>query len=141
MPATVLIPRHGACADRTDGVGYIAVRVLGDRKGIAVAAIAGSLASSTATTLSFARLAREHPQRTRLLASGIFVGWHYYAGAHRRAGERPEAELITALAWPSVAAAAVRCPEVPEGATPITANSQSPTIITRCAANSLVSIG
>ena len=40
------------------GVGYLA-------------AIAGSLASSTATTLSFARLAREHPQDTRLLASGI----------------------------------------------------------------------
>ena len=54
-------------------VGYIAVRVLGERKGIAVAAIAGSLASSTATTLSFARLAREHPQRTRLLASGILL--------------------------------------------------------------------
>ena len=53
--------------------GYIAVRVLGDRKGVAVAAIAGSLASSTATTLAFARLAREHPQGTRLLASGILL--------------------------------------------------------------------
>ena len=47
--------------------GYIAVRVLGDRKGIAVAAIAGGMASSTATTLSFARLAREHPESARLL--------------------------------------------------------------------------
>jgi uncharacterized membrane protein (DUF4010 family) len=53
--------------------GYIAVRILGDRKGIAVAAIAGGMASSTATTLSFARLAREYPQSTGLLASGILL--------------------------------------------------------------------
>ncbi|MCC7252957.1 DUF4010 domain-containing protein, partial [Hyphomicrobium sp.] len=53
--------------------GYIAVRVLGDRKGIAVAAIAGGLASSTATTLSFSRLARDHPESARLLAGGILL--------------------------------------------------------------------
>jgi uncharacterized membrane protein (DUF4010 family) len=53
--------------------GYIAVRVLGDRKGIAVVAIAGGMASSTATTLSFARLAREQPESTRLLAGGILL--------------------------------------------------------------------
>ena len=35
--------------------GYIAVRIFGDRAGIAVAAVAGGLASSTATTISFAR--------------------------------------------------------------------------------------
>jgi len=53
--------------------GYVAVRVLGERNGIAVAAIAGGLASSTATTLSFARLAREHPEGVRLLAGGILL--------------------------------------------------------------------
>ncbi len=53
--------------------GYIAVRVLGERKGIALAAITGGLASSTATTLSFARLAREHPQSTNVLAGGILL--------------------------------------------------------------------
>src|SRR5690606_15126556 len=34
--------------------GYVAIRALGERKGVAVAAIAGGLTSSTATTLSFA---------------------------------------------------------------------------------------
>ncbi|MGE0848760.1 MAG: MgtC/SapB family protein [Hyphomicrobiaceae bacterium] len=53
--------------------GYIAVRVMGERNGVAVAAIAGGLASSTATTLSFARLAREHPDGVRLLAGGILL--------------------------------------------------------------------
>ena len=88
-------------------VGYIAVRVLGERKGIAVAAIAGSLASSTATTLSFARLAREHPQGTRLLASGILLaGITMMARIVVLAGVL-KPELTAALIWPSVAAAAV----------------------------------
>ena len=88
-------------------VGYIAVRVLGERKGIAVAAIAGSLASSTATTLSFARLAREHPQGTRLLASGILLaGITMMARIVVLAGVL-KSELAAALIWPSAAAAAV----------------------------------
>jgi uncharacterized membrane protein (DUF4010 family) len=88
-------------------VGYIAVRVLGERKGMAVAAIAGSLASSTATTLSFARLAREHPQGTRLLASGILLaGITMMARIVVLAGVL-KSELAAALIWPSVAAAAV----------------------------------
>ncbi len=44
--------------------GYVAVRILGARKGIAVAAIAGGLASSTATTLSCSACtpaSRKHP--------------------------------------------------------------------------------
>ena len=53
--------------------GYVAVRVLGERRGVAVAAVAGGLASSTATTLSFARLAREHPENSRLLAGGTML--------------------------------------------------------------------
>jgi uncharacterized membrane protein (DUF4010 family) len=87
--------------------GYIAVRVLGDRKGIAVAAIAGSLASSTATTLSFARLAREHPQGTRLLASGILLaGVTMMARIVVLAGVLKPA-LVAGLIWPIGAAAAV----------------------------------
>lgn len=55
--------------------GYVAIRVAGDHAGIAVAGIAGGLASSTATTVSLARLAREHPQSSSLLATGIlFAG-------------------------------------------------------------------
>ncbi len=88
-------------------VGYIAVRVLGERKGIAIAAIAGSLASSTATTLSFARLARERPQGTHLLASGILLaGITMMARIVVLAGVL-KSELAAALIWPSAAAATV----------------------------------
>jgi uncharacterized membrane protein (DUF4010 family) len=53
--------------------GYVAVKVLGERLGVVMTALAGGLASSTATTLSLARLAREHPGSARLLAGGILV--------------------------------------------------------------------
>ena len=53
--------------------GYVAVKTMGDRAGIVVAAIAGGLASSTATTLSFARLARDHGQAALVLSGGILL--------------------------------------------------------------------
>ncbi|MCC2098322.1 MAG: MgtC/SapB family protein, partial [Hyphomicrobiales bacterium] len=53
--------------------GYVAVRLFGDRLGVVMAALAGGLASSTATTLTFARLAKEHPASGRLLAAGILI--------------------------------------------------------------------
>lgn len=53
--------------------GYVAIRLLDERRGLSVAAIAGGLASSTATTVSFARLAHEHPQSARLLAGGVLL--------------------------------------------------------------------
>lgn len=53
--------------------GYVAVRIFGDRMGVALAAFVGGLASSTAVTLSFSRLAREQPDSTRLLAGGILL--------------------------------------------------------------------
>jgi uncharacterized membrane protein (DUF4010 family) len=54
-------------------VGYIAIRLMGDQTGIVVASIAGGVTSSTATTLSFARLARDHPEASSLLAGGILI--------------------------------------------------------------------
>ncbi|WP_287884672.1 MULTISPECIES: MgtC/SapB family protein [Paracoccus] len=54
-------------------VGYVAVRVFGDRLGIVVMAAAGGLASSTATTLAFARLGKAEPGAARLLAAGILI--------------------------------------------------------------------
>lgn len=53
--------------------GYVAVRIFGDRLGITLMAIAGGLASSTATTLAFARLGRVHPASSRLLSAGILL--------------------------------------------------------------------
>lgn len=43
-------------------VGYVAVRLYGARKGLAVTAAAGGLVSSTAVTLTFAARAKAHPE-------------------------------------------------------------------------------
>jgi len=53
--------------------GYVAVKMFGEQRGVLVMAIAGGLASSTAVTLSFARLARSHPGSSQLLAAGVLV--------------------------------------------------------------------
>src|SRR5581483_4623307 len=53
--------------------GYVAVRVFGDSLGVVMTAVAGGLASSTANTVAFARLAREHPSSSRLLSAGILI--------------------------------------------------------------------
>jgi uncharacterized membrane protein (DUF4010 family) len=53
--------------------GYVAVRAFGDPLGVIMTALAGGLASSTATTLAFARLEREHPTSARLLTAGILI--------------------------------------------------------------------
>lgn len=53
--------------------GYVAVRLFGDRLGVIMAALAGGLASSTAVTLTLARLGKEHPASVRLLSAGILI--------------------------------------------------------------------
>ncbi|MBL8597843.1 MAG: MgtC/SapB family protein [Devosia sp.] len=53
--------------------GYLAVRLFGGRRGLAVAAVAGGLASSTAATLSFSSLARDQPASKWLLAAGVLL--------------------------------------------------------------------
>lgn len=87
--------------------GYVAIRIFGDREGIAVAAVAGGLASSTAVTVSFSRLAREHPESTRLLAGGILLsGATMLVRVAVLAGVlRPE--LLATLFRPAAAACAV----------------------------------
>ncbi|MFZ5653727.1 MAG: MgtC/SapB family protein [Pseudomonadota bacterium] len=51
--------------------GYFAVKVLGARRGLALTALFSGLASSTALTLHFARLARREPASGPLLSGGI----------------------------------------------------------------------
>lgn len=53
--------------------GYVAVRIFGDRAGIIVTAIAGGLASSTATTLALAKMARDRPAAGGLITAGILT--------------------------------------------------------------------
>src|SRR5690554_864308 len=51
--------------------GYFAVRLLGDRVGLVLTALLGGLASSTALTLAFSRMARVDSSRSALLGAGI----------------------------------------------------------------------
>jgi uncharacterized membrane protein (DUF4010 family) len=52
--------------------GYVVIRLVGSRKGTLVMAIAGGLVSSTAVTISLARLSRWHISKT-LFASGVLL--------------------------------------------------------------------
>lgn len=54
-------------------VGYIAYRLLGDRQGALIAGALGGLISSTATTASFSRRARDDPQSASIAALAILV--------------------------------------------------------------------
>lgn len=58
-------------------VGYVAVRWLGSARGTAITGIFGGLASSTATSMSFARSSRtdKDPLAGDTLAAGILIAW------------------------------------------------------------------
>ena len=52
-------------------LGYVAVKLLGPSRGVVVSAAAGGLVSSPVVSLTLARLARENPERVRLLTGAI----------------------------------------------------------------------
>jgi uncharacterized membrane protein (DUF4010 family) len=56
-------------------IGYVAVRVLGARRGFVLTGLFGGLASSTAVTLSFARRSREDAGLEDVLTIGILLAW------------------------------------------------------------------
>jgi uncharacterized membrane protein (DUF4010 family) len=56
-------------------LGYIAVKVLGERHGFSVTGLLGGLVSSTALTLGFSHRSREQPTQSRALALGIVLAW------------------------------------------------------------------
>jgi uncharacterized membrane protein (DUF4010 family) len=56
-------------------VGYVATRLLGSGRGIAVTAVAGGLVSSTATTLAMSKQSREPGAVPAQLVAGILIGW------------------------------------------------------------------
>ena len=53
--------------------GYAAIRLAGPSLGTLLSGLAGGLVSSTAVTLSMARLARQHPAREKLFAAAIML--------------------------------------------------------------------
>lgn len=50
--------------------GYVAIKVMGGRRGVVLTGLAGGLVSSTAVTLNLARLARDNPQEGGALVAG-----------------------------------------------------------------------
>ncbi len=56
-------------------VGYIAVRVLGENRGMALTGLFGGLVSSTAVTLTFARRSLDPRARPDALALGVLLAW------------------------------------------------------------------
>jgi len=53
--------------------GYFAVKLAGSRRGIVITGLFGGLASSTAVTLSFAKLGRQNISAQSLLAAGVIL--------------------------------------------------------------------
>ena len=56
-------------------VGYVAMRVLGTRRGVALTGVFGGLVSSTAVTLSLARRSRDLPGVDDAMAVGVLLSW------------------------------------------------------------------
>ena len=54
-------------------VGYAAVRLAGEKRGVLLASLAGGLVSSTAVAINLARVSKSNPDRPHLLAAGIGV--------------------------------------------------------------------
>ncbi|MGO4525732.1 MgtC/SapB family protein [Microvirga sp. 2MCAF35] len=81
-------------------VGYVAVKIMGSQAGVALAALAGGLASSTATTVTLARLAREHPAASPLLAGGILLSGSVMVARVLVIASVLNNTLLVPLAWP-----------------------------------------
>ncbi len=88
-------------------VGYFAISYLGDRVGLIVSGILGGLASSTALTIAFSRMARPGEKRVPLLAAGIALSagtmvprlWLELFAVNRK--------LLPEIVWPTAALAVV----------------------------------
>lgn len=88
-------------------VGYFAVRIVGARGGTLFTALFGGLASSTAVTLNFARLARSQPAVAPLLAGGILLACGTMFPRMLLVATLIHAPLLKTLVWPALSMAVV----------------------------------
>ena len=83
-PLDALVPRTlGLLVVTISGlsfVGYVAMRLLGARRGLLLGAALGGLVSSTAVTLSFATRTRQEPRLAPVAAGAIAVAWTIMLG-------------------------------------------------------------
>lgn len=82
-------------------VGYFAIRIAGARAGTIFTALAGGLASSTATTLNLARLASRQNANTSLLAGGILLACGTMFPRMLLVATLIHAPLFSLLVWPA----------------------------------------
>jgi uncharacterized membrane protein (DUF4010 family) len=85
-------------------LGYFAFRIGGARRGTVLAALAGGLASSTAVTIGFARLSKDNPDASRLLAAGIVLSCTTMFPRAGLVAAAIEPALAGPLGWPVAAA-------------------------------------
>jgi uncharacterized membrane protein (DUF4010 family) len=81
-------------------VGYVAVRVMGERPGIILTALTGALASSTAVTLTLARLSKGRGAGAAVLAGGILLAGAVMIGRVLVITFALNQALVVPLAWP-----------------------------------------
>lgn len=87
--------------------GYVAIKLTGAQRGIALTGIAGGLASSTAATLTLARLAARQPERSGLMAGGAILAGATMMLRIAVVAGAVNPHLLTRLILPLVAAAIV----------------------------------
>jgi uncharacterized membrane protein (DUF4010 family) len=92
-------------------IGYLAIRILGPRRGYLATGFFGGLVSSTATTAALARLGRRDPSQTLAMAAGIAIANAVMAIRMIVVTALFNMKLAIAAAWPlgcaAVAAAAL----------------------------------
>ncbi|MDZ7784263.1 MAG: MgtC/SapB family protein [Halioglobus sp.] len=86
-------------------VGYFAIRIAGARAGTILTALFGGLASSTATTLNLARLARGQNANASLLAGSILLACGTMFPRMLLVATLLHAPLFSLLVWPAAAMA------------------------------------
>ena len=87
-------------------LGYVLTKVVGATRGVGLTGIVGGLASSTATTLSFAERSKARETMSGALAMGVFAAWAVmFARVLVEAGVVNRA-LLGAV-WPSITAGGV----------------------------------
>ena len=87
--------------------GYVAVKLAGEERGIVLTGIAGGVVSSTAVTVTLARLAREHPERMPLLLGGAHLANATMFGRILAVAAAINSGLLTFLALPLLLAGCV----------------------------------
>ena len=88
-------------------VGYFAMKIVGERKGIVATGLFAGLASSTAATVSLSRIARGSHGAENLLAAGILVAGATMFPRMLVLSSIFNWSLATALLWPMLAMSAV----------------------------------